>query len=55
MTPDDLRCLAEYRKHKGCRCPDCQRARVVLADMDDKVAHGVQGSMVPKMVAEGVR
>ena len=55
MTPDDLRCLAEYWKHKGCQCPDCQRARAVLADMDDKVAHGGQGSLVPKMVTEGAR
>ena len=55
MTPEDLRCLAEYRKHKGCLCPECQRARAVLADIDDQVAHGVHGGRQPAMVAEVAR
>lgn len=36
MTPADLRSLAIYRNHKGCQCPDCERAREVLKRRDAK-------------------
>lgn len=36
MTPDQLKALAEYRKHKGCQCVSCQTARRALAEMDAK-------------------
>jgi hypothetical protein len=36
MTPEELQCLATYRKHKKCQCVDCREARIVLSEYDSQ-------------------
>jgi len=38
MPREDREALAVYRTHKYCECPQCERARAILKEIDGKGA-----------------